>query len=657
MPLKSPLPTHPAQRDRRQALAVWVIVATLSTFVSWQSFGGTVESWDVCDPNRKFCGRLTVILSSASPFFETLSSGDGTDIDLNSAYTAAYFLQFARDKPSDLPAYSVVISSDPLVKKWLPRLAASKRPHAGLLGVVSASVDSFDDLLSDDSHVSLIQRAFTKFSEDRGCRDLMRSQGTGDVRPFIKSEIVINAKNTADSLLLLKGKDQTIVDAGIGSSNVTLLEDRTIQRLTKALAPGVIQTFVGSCGGAMVGRKFEAKDSCSCYLSLTDQYALYFLNRTKSFFGASVGRPDARRLSLQTTFEPIPNIASLALGLLISQLHSYTPGLVDGRNRGPIFIASERVNPYQAFEYTSADSRAENLLKALKGENLSAQAADKLLRAGFIEDIPLESGLDPGPVTANEDVGRILDLTTLLRKSYGSRLEEPPIPKMDGTFERDMIEFGNCVRRENPQPEACSTIFELIDIAGRGTYSAGVQSQADADYMSAVNDFLDEFDPRENPRLLSQFTSGKINGSVFFKKISSMAHKFDEFRQQLANYYSYVHHRKMPDDLKAALDARMTNPFNDALYYVQRQLFPFLLKGTLEVRLARIEGAARLLELHKSELKSLDANAELHLLRENLECQMFYPVGPAFDAIKKNSLPAWPPEQRASSASSLSSRQ
>ena len=65
-----------------------------------------------------------------------------------------------------------------------------------------------------------------------------------------------------------------------------------------------------------------------------------------------------------------------------------------------------------------------------------------------------------------------------------------------------------------------------------------------------------------------------------------------------------------------------------------------LRKEALQVRLARIEQAAKLLSAHRNDsITDLNPKDELQKLGNDLNCLTYYPVGPAFDKIKNNRLP------------------
>jgi hypothetical protein len=164
---------------------------------------------DLCDPNRPFCGRITIIIVAAGEF-ENYHGIKGVDSDLtssSSSYAYADFHMFRRHEGA--PAYLIVVTSDPKLAARLEHLPKKIKAEAGFLGTVPASQDAIQDLLSDDPSVSLLQKAVNNFSNNPRCQSLMESQRVDSVLPLLKTEIVIEGHNGLSGVPLWSNKSET----------------------------------------------------------------------------------------------------------------------------------------------------------------------------------------------------------------------------------------------------------------------------------------------------------------------------------------------------------------------------------------------------------------------------------------------------------------
>lgn len=632
------------QSNKSNMLMANARCVTLLTALNAVLLCGHVRAGDPWSPDRKFCGRLSIIIAGAgeAEIPALIDKAGKKQIDILSVHTWANFLQFSRANGADMPAYSIVMTSDPKLKNVLNQMSSSEKQTTGFLGVVPSSIDSFKDLLSSDSKVSILQRAITKFSENRESKELMRQEGCDSVIPLLKVEIVIESENSRNQIPLWSTASETgSLEAWERKENPPALTKELIQQLLKRFDGALIETFVAACSAANIAEAFITPNKSSCSFSITDHETFWYLSGVYAPFGAKLGEEGASQeygTSLQRKFLGAPNVASMVPRLLTTNFQRYRVGNDLKVGFDPIFAATDRINPLQSFALTSADARAENVLQAFVKEKMGvdSDAAERLLSAGFSESLPPTIQLPPDAATSDPDLRKVLELTAMARKSYAPYLNDITIHP-DAEFETAITAFKACARRKNAQPDVCSSIFKLMDLADHGTAEGGKQTDEDQILINSSNDFFDDYVKNyQAPSLIARYNKGEITTSILFERLGFSWKKFDDFRAALTSFESERYAEKSPPDLqaKAAFKVMITN-YQDAFSAVQKQFFPILLKGTLEVRLARIEESAKLLHLHKNELPSTLANDELRQLGNELACLTYYPVGPAFD--KRNS--------------------
>ncbi len=234
---------------------------------------------DLCDPNRPFCGRITVIIVGAGEKGDYYGGIEAVDDDLPdpaSAYAYADFHMFRRHEGA--AAYMIVMTSQPKLRARLEGLSAKIKTDAGFLGVAPASVDAFQDLVSDDANVSLLARAISNFSNNLRCQRMIKAQGLDSVLPLLKTGIVVEGQNiNGGGIALWSNKSETgALAEWEKKAEPPILDEGIISKLCDKLGDGVIQVFVESCNGAQIGGHFQNPQQCSCYLSTSDSDTLYF---------------------------------------------------------------------------------------------------------------------------------------------------------------------------------------------------------------------------------------------------------------------------------------------------------------------------------------------------------------------------------------------
>lgn len=483
---------------------------------------------------------------------------------------------------------------------------------------------------------SLVAEAIKRFREDTSFARLMKSEGLASVVPLIKTEIVITTHNSSGSpgipLWFNKTEVGSLSDWMAIGFAPTL--DRTlIARLIAKLSEGVIQTFVDACQGAMLGELFLTGHQSSCYLSVTDENALNAVGGSRAPTFAEM-LPDYGQAirALKSKASGAQSVTEMGAGLL-SRFRKYAPIAENTVGQDPIFAVGDHANPLHSFVYNSADARAEKVLKQCEAEKVDELPAGALLKAGFTETLPPSIDISQDQRTSNPRLDRILTVTDRLRVAYSPYRNIDAKPDKS-TYATEMQAFRNCTTSKDPKPEVCGAIRRLVNIASTGT-AGDFLSKADVSFLKSTEELITEYKSEAAPTLVAKYTNSEITLSSLFEKLSSLWQKFDNFRGELSSYSNYYYKEKLKGELPADFlpaKAELSKHFSNALRGVQVEFFPVLQKEALEVRLTRIEEAAKLLSLHGQELKGLDAKEELRQLGNDLVCLTAIPVGPAFDA-------------------------
>lgn len=590
---------------------------------------------DPWDPNRKFCGRLLIIIAAAGEYYSGSKpkASDAEALDLISTDAYAHFLTLTRTDPKALPGYSIVMTSDPRLITKLSKLPQSLKEEAGFLGTIPASVDTFENLSSTDGKLSLLQRAIDNFANDKAClvaaaSDERISQGQHLAKlPFLKVEIVIVTSNAgAYDIYTGIGLWPHASDSGTHEewSHMSVygnkLRDSMVARLMNRLRGALVQTFVTSCAGANIGEKFQVSDECSCYLSVTDHKALFY--------------PTGGWMILKPNEKGAFNISSLATS---SFSYFQTYGVRDMYLGGIIAPGSDAIfgvghheNALQSFLYNSADARAEMVLKAFAKQQLDGDRPKTLLDGNFAESLPAKVTVTAANMT-DPQLRRVLEATENIRKNrYWSDLHTPML-EFDRQFATSMKAFGRCHQSKRPQPQVCGAIEKLLRVAEVGTLEGGKQTGKERDLIKAFNALFGEIESSHAETLVERYQQGTITISELFARLDSLYKKFMTYREELTLYANHRYDEQLPSDLATALKIS-SRDFYHAFYSIQKQFFPVLRQNTLEVRLVRIEEAAKLLAIYGDNIVGLDPKEELRQLGNDLICLTAFPVGPAFDA-------------------------
>jgi hypothetical protein len=278
---------------------------------------------------------------------------------------------------------------------------------------------------------------------------------------------------------------------------------------------------------------------------------------------------------------------------------------------------------------------------------IETDKASAYLSAGFVEQLPTKEkpvGITP----ASSDVGRIMRFTSVMRNGHAARSTDVSLPRGTASeFSKAMKSFRACANYVNPLPE-CAPIYDIMKTAEKGTGPGGEQTDSDKDFLRSVIKLTKEFDSLDASALIARYQKDQISLSDFFSKLNAVTKDYDSFQQQITAFANTYYNHQLPKELKEAFHV-MGMSMSRGQAIAQIQFFPLLEREILEVRLRRIEEAAALLSEHESDFPDGGAKEELRQLANDLACQNFYPIGPAFDRIKNNTLPHWSPKAEAES--------
>src|SRR5207253_540899 len=182
----------------------------------------------------------------------------------------------------------------------------------------------------------------------------------------------------------------------------------------------------------------------------------------------------------------------------------------------PIFASADHINPLQSFVYSSADDRAERILRELINEDIDSPVPKQLLEAEFTQQLP--SAIDVSEMQSNVDLIKVLAMTARIRNSYlpytNDKIKELPDPQKG--FAARLTKFRQCTKLTNPQPPVCAAISDLIATANAGTAGGGKQSRADQDVIDRRDEVLLEFDHEDAPSLIDRYERGEMSVTDLF---------------------------------------------------------------------------------------------------------------------------------------------
>jgi hypothetical protein len=618
----------------------------IGAFAAEQPVGGSViKSFDPWSADRKFCGRLVIHVVGAGNVYQNPSKQDA-DQDILSKYTLANLEDFGGSYKGGLPSASILITSDAPLKKKALALAERTGTNHQLL-IIPASADAFEQLLSDDTRVSALQSAIAEFATKQSCRDLTGPDES--VLRYLKTEIVIESEHAPGGIPLWNSMEEDgAIGKWVAQDDAKVISSDLLAKLRAKLGQSVVQIFVEACSGAKLARQLQTTDQCSCYISLTDDETPITtgIKRSSGFSPAMKNVAATKRM----THYGSVSISSM-IPKMLSMFEIYTMNAPD-RSGGTSIFAGNRANPLTSFVYTSADSKTDEILKIFFTHSSEADIAEKLLVAGFSDEIKsaIESRLAGHPtndmksaskVDHDPDLSRVLAIVSTIRNQDAAYMKDIQERPGDMGYADEMRKFRNCTRFTNPARE-CRAISSLIRRANEGA-AGGNQSDEDRNIIRERDAFLGNFDKLDVPNLIQQYRKGEIALPELCKRFHTLSIAFEEYRQHLSKYASGIH-EDQSSELSSAFE-EMRVDFHKSLWRAQQQLFPLLFKETLQVRLMKIEQTAKLLAEHEADMP--EAKQELRHLANILTCQTLYPVGPAFDRIKNNSLPAMPSDTAA----------
>ena len=592
-------------------------------------FATSAGAVDQCDPGRKFCGRLLLLICGAGsePTEEVPNNITGVKLDNASEFTQATYLQLRKTQADGLPVYTIIMSSDPALRASFNKLPLSMTKHSGLLGIIPTTIESFERLLTKDSGVSLFERALSKFADAPTCIAQLLTESSSSlndaeraalVLSHLKVEIAIMTHNAGGGIPAWQHDDQNGTrDDWQKLDKLPKIELALLEKLKFRLGDAVVHTFVTACFGDKLGEALTNADQCSSYLSATSWAKLV----TKDTPPLAFALPkQGRELQGRASSSPgSPNVMIMGVGLYLNAL---MPKNAEDADR-----EFHNVNPLCSFTTDSTDSTVQRILALLTEVHVDEEKAKKLASAGFKKDVPFTTL--PSSDRKDARLEAIFGATAKLRAAYAANTYRTTATT-DGPG-GDIIEalrpLGSCMDYKNPQPGACKSLSALLDLVSKGSPPGGQQSQFDANLIKEANALSHASgNRRELLNTLDAYRKGDITLSVMSAEMQKLVKTYSDFSEHL-QIYCYRKRRSTPDGAMSLMDASIAKTY----FAFLRQLYPLLLNEALQVKCDRIDETAKLLVLHRTELRTMDVDKELRQLSQQLSCLMNYPVGPAFD--------------------------
>ena len=657
-------------RFRPSTLTVVAILLFISAFILFVfAFGAErrpsdaeSKSFDVCDPHRPFCGRLLIVFDAAGERTTGTQKRNPDNTytdDPEELETFSNFMQFRRQSPEGLISQAVVITSDPQLREKLRRLPKSEREISGFLGTESASSDTFQHFLENDTQSSLLNKALQNFELNSHCAALKELYGKS-VLHFIKTEILLVGENSADERV----NTLTIHDGGLvnGESALELwptkqdvgsfedwkklpsreaLNRDLARRITEKLDGSLIQTLPSTCYGSDIGSYFHQRDTCSCFLSVTNSSQRDF-GGTKTYSAWSYLMADDGNAvrACKGNWAGATNLADMVSGIF--RKFDHNPNIT-----GPLFILSPYRNPLMGFSYGSIDARVDKILSDINPSSDQANSSRKYEKAVFISDLQGEK-LQNGdaktaavtqPFSLSNGNARERFLSSLEQRSaeYKSILSrtikrEAKSPRLNN-YAVGFNSFFDCLDKFNPKPEVCRVLrADFITPAYEDITSNGENASPESrEITNVVTAFYKTMKDEDMPNLIKKY-EGDHDISALFTSLQKIWSSYFDFRKTLADVAHGRAARKNPESpqipMRFQLAFKQMNDFFKASFLtIQNELFPELQKEVLKVRLAKLDKAIELLK--SGAIPSADE--DMQELNNELGCMTSFPVGPAFD--------------------------
>jgi hypothetical protein len=619
-------------------LAILFFSGALILFVQALSVDtrGEIDRSDPWDPNRKFCGRLTIHLNGAGEMRPILKDGVEGERNILGEYAEANFRDLYGGDQTSMPSISLLMSSDLNVQRTINKFAAKERKIFGG-AIFSSSEDAFQEFLSNDIKISLLEKAIDYFAKTDGCKRLMGQEKS--VLPYLKTEIVIETDHAPTGIPIWSEKNETgSLDSYYQQDHPKVIDSQLLTKLRDRLGRSVVQTFVDACEAVEIAQAIQNSSECSCYISTTDENT-YITPNADSTSKFSPGLTEIKGVN-----DPNPLLESRnairMIPKMMGSFQTYTYSPKDGSGRASIFRPCDRINPLLCFVYNSADARADGVLRTLAKEEVEGSLPRQLADANFISDIQSALEIRQKEPLANKQtdernsnhiqLNRVLALSGLIRKQWSSITNDAREDANDYSYLEFMTRFRKCADRQNP-PEVCGAFSKVFQTAVHGTGASGVQISEDRDLIDGRDELLAAFDRIDVPNLLGRYKTREITLTDLLRQLKQLSDTFELYREKLTKYAKENNGGDLPKELAPAF-REMNGSFRSGMYAIQRKFFPILRKEALEVRLSKIEETAKLLDRHRNEMVgTMDLNRELQGLGNDLACLFYYPVGPAFD--------------------------
>lgn len=625
----------------------------------------SADAVDPCSAERPFCGRLFVTITGAGERGDHYHKDGSVDGDGEENDTFSDYMQMRSQADEGLLSQSVVISSDERLATRVRAAstldAAAKRVALAkldpvtrakvkeksknnvLLGVSSASKDTFEEFLNDDLKLSYLSRAIKNFENDPGCKAMQKAYSAPSILPFIMVQVhivtdnVVGAKKAGEASVPLWPKKGMVgsYDQWKGNADRQIFDKELAGRVLKKLQGSVKVVLVSACDAGDFGRWFLRDGDCGCYLGSTN-------NDQVDYAGSRVGTPWAYALpdtgaairTMREKSQGAPNVASMISSSFRKYANTSEKELL-------IIGAPKHRNPLNGFIYSSVDDRVDKILKDVPRSHQLYAKAQALSEASFSSELGDPSRqANKGDKNSSDDFMFVSaypsssDTTKTLsrrRDAYKAQFkdivsEELGPPNLSEVSKK-LNSFVTCIDRETPDSlTGCKFIrTEFVDPAAAGVRKDGFMASVGDHDLDAASSALAKATIVADANM-SRYAGGQIEMSELFSSLRPLWEAFDTYRKVLIDTADRRYGKAIPSAFRAALDY-MDVSLRTIYAELQKACFSYLRQEVIKTRLAKLDAAVRLL----SASATSDWENDTRELNNELGCLINFPIGPAFD--------------------------
>lgn len=676
-------PKH-LHRPKGMMQLIMLVVAATTTFArgAEENGGGT----------DRFAARLVISIIGAgehAPSDET-DKNETVDGDKHAGTASRHHFQFVSSKDFHLPTQHIMITSDPELRKWVPKL--SFKGKASLAGVVENAIPAFDEMLSPNASGSLLNQAIKRLTTDPECKRRIASAGLDSILPLLKVDIVIDgelAKASVDSI------GSKVGDYGISSfkdpstigteeqwrEDGTVIGPPMIDRLMARLSNSTVHVYIKTCKAGLNGRMFDqamkahnVRGWCLCITDAQeDDFNCSVVSAPFTWAMPSRGEEVEAKPVLYAPWKSGAENVMTVLPKLMDRCALFIMAPQEqgiGDKLMPVFVSErliaqdttrreqgnyffkdfaetlEHRNRLYGFAWTSADSvTGEALRQIVAANNGSSSLAEKLLKAEYTEELPkADRSTSNGKgreASANEDMQRITRYLADAQRSLGTWYDENPRRTLDVTvYETNFQAFKKAIDVEQPEPAYCASFAETLHsiyeklIEEQKQNGKPVLSDLERDLYDAYQAFVSHAGDITMSTQWPRMVKGEVPVKDFLDNMWNGKELFIALKEKWFEYVAEGKKNKATAAMARAREKMMKHAaacFDAAYDSAREQVFTLLKREALSTRLMKMEATAHLLATHPESLPAGKADEWLHDLADKLQHITQDHVGPWMD--------------------------